>query len=254
MLLVLDLGNTNLTAGVFDGETLVCEFRMATDRSRTGDQYAADVTAMLKLKGIQPAAISGAILGSVVPDLDTAFCRAVKQVVGTEPLMVGPGIKSGINIRIDNPAQLGADLLVGAVAAKEFYGAPCIVWDMGTATTVSVLDESGAFRGGAIMAGVGTALNSLVSRAALLPNIRVSAPKKAIGTNTADCMRSGAVFGAAAMLDGMCDRIEEELGGPARVVVTGGLGEEIAAACRRQVTYNSHLLLHGLRLLYQRNT
>jgi type III pantothenate kinase len=125
---------------------------------------------------------------------------------------------------------------------------------MGTATTVSVIDQNGAFRGGAIMAGVGTSLDSLVSRASLLPNIRVEAPKKVIGTNTADCMRSGAVFGAAAMLDGMCDRIEAELKQPATVVVTGGLGAEIAACSRRTVTYDGHLLLNGLRILYERNT
>lgn len=254
MLLALDLGNTNLTAGVFRGKELVCQFRMATDHSRTGDQYAADLTAMMHLKGIDPADVHGAILGSVVPGLDIAFCRAVKQVIGKEPLMVGPGIKSGMNIRIDNPAQLGADLLVGAVAAYEIYGAPCIVWDMGTATTVSVIDQNGAFRGGAIMAGVGTALDSLVSRASLLPNIRVAAPQKVIGTNTADCMRSGAVFGAASMLEGMCDRIEAELNMPATVVVTGGLGAEIAACSRRTVTYDSNLLLNGLRILYERNT
>lgn len=254
MLLALDLGNTNLTAGVFRGKELVCQFRMATDHSRTGDQYAADLTAMMQLKGIDPADVHGAILGSVVPGLDIAFCRAVKQVIGKEPLMVGPGIKSGMNIRIDNPAQLGADLLVGAVAAYETYGAPCIVWDMGTATTVSVIDQNGAFRGGAIMAGVGTALDSLVSRASLLPNIRVAAPQKVIGTNTADCMRSGAVFGAASMLEGMCDRIEAELNMPATVVVTGGLGAEIAACSRRTVTYDSDLLLSGLRILYERNT
>lgn len=254
MLLVLDLGNTNLTAGVFRGKELVCDFRMATDRARTGDQYAADLTAMMALKGIAPTDVHGAILGSVVPGLDAAFCRAVKQVIGKDPLMVGPGIKSGMNIRIDNPAQLGADLLVGAVAAYETYGAPCIVWDMGTATTVSVIDEKGAFCGGAIMAGVGTALDSLVSRASLLPNIRVEAPKKVIGTNTTDCMRSGAVFGAVAMLEGMCDRIEAELCCPATVVVTGGLGAEIAACSRRRVNYDGNLLLNGLRILYERNT
>ena len=254
MLLTLDLGNTNLTAGVFRGEELVCEFRIATDRTRTGDQYAADLFAMLRLYALDPADIHGAILGSVVPSLDNAFCKAVSRVIGKEPLMVGPGIKSGINIRIDNPAQLGADLLVGGVAAVHKYGAPCIVWDLGTATTVSVVDKDGAFRGGAIMPGVATSLDSLISRASLLPNIRLQAPAHVIGTNSVDSMRSGAVFGTAATVDGMCDRIEAELGYEAQVVVTGGLGAEIAACCRRETVYDGRLLLDGLRILYERNT
>ena len=254
MLLTLDLGNTNLTAGVFRGEDLICEFRIATDRTRTGDQYAADLLSMLRLYNMDPADIHGAILGSVVPSLDNAFCKAVTRVIGKEPLMVGPGIKSGINIRIDNPAQLGADLLVGGVAAVHKYGAPCIVWDLGTATTVSVVDKEGAFRGGAIMPGVATSLDSLISRASLLPNIRLQAPAHVIGTNSVDSMRSGAVFGTAAMVDGMCDRIVKELGYDAQVIVTGGLGAEIAACCRRETVYDGRLLLDGLRILYARNT
>ena len=253
MLLVLDMGNTNITGGVFRGEELVCEFRMTTDHGRTGDQYAIDLLAMMQLYRLSPSEIHGAILGSVVPSLDRAMCRAVKRVIGSEPLMVGPGIKSGINIRIDNPAQLGADLLVGGVAASAKYGAPCIVWDLGTATTVSVIDQSGAFRGGAIMPGVRTSLDSLVSRASLLPHIRVEAPAKVIGTNSIDSMRSGSVFGTAAMVDGMCDRIEDELGTTAQVIITGGLGEEIASCCRRDAVYDGRLLLDGLRILYERN-
>lgn len=254
MLLTLDVGNTNLTAGVFCGEELVCEFRMATDRTRTGDQYAVDLLAMMKINNLSPSDVHGAIIGSVVPGLDAALCQAVQKVVGKDPLMVGPGIKSGVNIRIDNPAQLGADLLVGGVAATHKYGYPCIVWDLGTATTVSVIDGHGAFRGGAIMAGVGTSLDALSSRASLLPHIRLEAPQKVIGTNSIDSMRSGTMFGTAAMIDGMCDRIEEELGISAKVIVTGGLGEEIAACCRRDLVYDARLLLDGLRLLYERNT
>ena len=253
MLLTLDLGNTNLTAGVFRGEELVCEFRLATDRTRTGDQYAIDLLAALRLNNIDPTKISGAILGSVVPSLDAAFSAAVRKVIGKEPMQVGPGIKSGINIRIDNPAQLGADLLVGGVSAVQKYGAPCIIWDLGTATTVSVVDSNGVFRGGAIMPGVGTSLESLISRASLLPNIRLEAPTRVIGTNSVDSMRSGVVFGTAAMVEGMCDRIEEELGCQATVIVTGGLGVEIAACCRRKTVYDGQLLLDGLRILYERN-
>lgn len=253
MLLTLDLGNTHLTVGVFRGESLVCEFRIATDRSKTEDQYAAELNGILSLRGIDPADVDGAILSSVVPGLDTVLEKAVKRVTAVAPLVVGPGIKTGMNIRIDNPAQLGADLLVGGVAAVKKYGAPCIIWDLGTATTVSVIDESGAFRGGAIMCGVGSSLDSLVSRASLLPRIRVEEPAHVIGTSTIESMQSGAVYGTAAMLDGMTDRIEQELGTSATVIVTGGLGAEIAACCRREVLYDSTLLLDGLRLIYEKN-
>ena len=253
MLLTLDLGNTNLTVGVFRGEKLVCECRLATNRSRTDDQYAVELLSILTLHKVDPADIHGAILSSVVPGLDAVLCTAVERIIGVEPLIVGPGIKTGMNIRIDNPAQLGADLLVGAVAAVHKYGAPCIVWDLGTATTVSAIDSNGAFRGGAIMPGVATSLESLVSNASLLPRVHIQAPERAIGTNTSDSMRSGAVLGTASMMEGMCDRIEQELGAKATVIVTGGLGREIAAACRRETVYDNCLLLDGLRLIYDKN-
>jgi type III pantothenate kinase len=166
---------------------------------------------------------------------------------------VGPGTKTGINIRIDNPSSLGADLLVGAVAAVDAVGYPCIVWDLGTATTVSVVDKDGAFRGGAIMPGINTALNSLTNNTSLLPQISVDAPDKVIGSNTISCLQSGAVYGNAAMMDGMNARIMEELGYEAPVVVTGGLGREIAPQCRSRVQYIGELLLDGLRLIYEKN-
>ncbi len=253
MLLALDLGNTNLTIGVFNGEELVCECRLATNRSRTGDQYAVELLSILQLHAIDPHAIDGAILSSVVPGLDAVLCEAVQCIVGVETLMVGPGVKTGMNIRIDNPAQLGADLLVGAVAAVHKYGFPCIVWDLGTATTVSAIDNTGAFCGGAIMPGVATSLDSLISNASLLQRVHIKAPEHAIGTNTGDSLRSGAVLGTASMMEGMCDRIEQELGAKTTVVVTGGLGREIAAACRRETVYDGRLLLDGLRLIYNKN-
>ncbi len=253
MLLTLDLGNTNITVGVFDEEELVCECRLATNRSRTEDQYAVELLSILQLHNIDPKTIDGAILSSVVPGLDAVLCDAVERIVGLQPLQVGPGIKTGINIRIDNPAQLGADLLVGAVAAVKKYGAPCIVWDLGTATTVSAIDAAGAFRGGAIMPGVSTSLDSLISNASLLQRVHIKAPTHAIGTNTGDSLRSGAVYGTAAMVEGMIDRIEQELGTSATVVVTGGLGREIAKVCRRETVYDGRLLLDGLRFIYDKN-
>ena len=253
MLLALDLGNTNLTIGVFRDDVLVCEARIATDRTRTSDQYAVELLSVLRLNKIAETDIDGAIISSVVPGLDKVLCEALERITGITPLLVGPGVKSGINIRIDNPAQLGADLLVGAVAAISKYGCPCIIWDLGTATTVSVVDGDGAFRGGAIMPGVGTSLDSLVTKASLLPRIRVEAPERVIGTNTIDSMKSGTVFGTAAMVDGMSHRIETELGVTATVVVTGGLGREIAANCQHETVYDSRLLLDGLRLIYVKN-
>ena len=253
MLLALDMGNTNITIGVFDGKQLMLESRVATDRTKMEDQYAIDLMDIFRLYGIDVRHFEGAIISSVVPPLEHAIQGAVKKVPGQEPLMVGPGTKTGIHIRLDNPAQLGPDLLVGAAAAIAQFGAPCIVWDLGTATTVSVIDKAGAFLGGAIMPGVSTSFDSLISRTSLLQQISLEAPAKTIGTNTIDSMQSGAVYGTAAMLDGMCDRIETELGYPAAIVATGGLGREIVRHCRRTITYVDDLLMEGLRIIYEKN-
>ncbi len=253
MLLALDMGNTNITIGVFEGSRLLLESRVATDDTKMEDQYAVELMDILRLYHVDAANVDGAIISSVVPQLDRTLRHAVKKVTGQTPLMVGPGTRTGLNIRIDNPAQLGPDLLVGAIAAIAQYGAPCIIWDLGTATTVSVVDEKGDFRGGAIMPGVATSFESLTNRTSLLPRIRLEAPAHVIGTNSNDSMQSGAVFGLASMVDGMCDRIEEELGGPATVIATGGLGREIVPHCRHRIAYDDKLLLEGLRLVYEKN-
>ncbi len=253
MLLALDLGNTNIKIGVFKGETLKMESRIATDRSKMEDQYAVELLDILRLYGMDCRGFRGAIISSVVPPLTKTISRAVEKVTGVDPMIVGPGTKTGMDIRIDNPAQLGADLLVGAVAAVSQYGCPCIIWDLGTATTVSVVDGEGLFRGGAIMAGVGASLESLVSRASQLPRISLEAPEVVIGTNTVESMQSGAVYGTASMIDGMSERIENELGSEAAVVITGGLGREIAPNCRKKVIYDDSLLLMGLHIIYERN-
>lgn len=253
MLLVLDMGNTNITIGVFEGEKLRLESRIATNLKKMEDQYAVELFDILRLYDLNAHDFNGAIISSVVPPLNNVIRRAVQKVTGVAPMIVGPGTKTGVNIRIDNPAQLGADLLVGAVAAIEQYGAPCIIWDLGTATTVSVVDKDGLFRGGAIMAGVGVALDALSSRTSQLPQVSLEAPDKVIGGNTIASMQSGAVFGTASMIDGMCDRIETELGYPATVVATGGLGSEVSRQCRRKVIYDDNLLLSGLYIIYERN-
>ena len=253
MLLALDMGNTNITVGVFDGKQLVFESRVATDRSKMEDQYAVELLDIFRLYQMDGRDIEGAVVSSVVPPLDLAIRGAVKKITGVSPLFVGPGTKTGVNIRIDNPAQLGADLLVGAVAAVDQYGSPCIIWDLGTATTVSVVDRDGRFRGGAIMPGVSTAYSSLIERASLLQRISIEAPAHVIGGNTIEAMQSGAVYGTASMLDGVCDRIEAELGYPVHVVATGGLGREIVPHCRRTIVYDDKLLLEGLRIVYEKN-
>ena len=253
MLLVLDMGNTNITIGVFDGDKLVLQSRMATDPRQMEDQYAVALMDLLRLYKLEANAFKGAVLSSVVPPLNHALCEAVRKVTGLTPLLIGPGTKTGLNIRIDNPSSLGADLLVGAVAAVDKVGFPCIVWDLGTATTVSVVDKDGAFRGGAIMPGIGTAMRSLAENTSLLPSISLDAPQKVIGANTTACLQSGAVFGNAAMLDGMNERIIAELGYDAPVIVTGGLGRQIVPHCRRAVAYVDELLLDGLRLIYDKN-
>ena len=253
MLLALDMGNTNIKIGVFKGERLLLESRIATDRSKMEDQYAVELLDILRLYGLNERAFEGAVISSVVPPLNTVIRHAVEKVTGVMPMIVGPGTKTGINIRIDNPAQLGADLLVGAVAAVAQHGSPCIIWDLGTATTVSVIDREGIFRGGAIMAGIGVSIDSLVTRASQLPRISLEAPGRVIGANTIESMQSGVVYGTASMIDGMCDRIEKELGCPATVVITGGLGREIAPNCRRKIIYDDNLLLTGLHMIYERN-
>ena len=254
MLLAADVGNTNITLGVFEEETLKFTARLATDAKLTGDQYAVAVKDILALNSVETFDIEDAVICSVVPSVTTALTAAISKLFSIVPLIIGPGVKTGLNIKIDNPAQLGADLVAGAVAALHEYTMPCVIIDMGTATTISVLDENGSFLGGSIAAGVRLTLKALTQNTAQLPEISISAPAKVIGTNTADCMRSGLVFGAASMLDGLLERIEEELCMSATVVATGGLSKEVIPLCKKDIIYNENLLLDGLRYIYEKNT
>ena len=253
MILTLDMGNTNITMGAFEKGKLIFDSRIATDRSMMEDQYAVLITDIMRLYGVSGSDFDGAIIGSVVPALDRCLGSAVLKVTGKIPMKIGPGTKTGVNIRIDNPAQLGADLLAGAVAGVSEYGSPCMIWDLGTATKVSVIDKNGAFLGGSIMPGVMTSSNSLVQNTSLLPNISIEAPKQTIGRDTVSAMQSGIVFGTAAMIDGMIERIENELGYSLSVVATGGFSKNIINHCRRKPVLNETLLLHGLRILYEKN-
>ena len=207
----------------------------------------------LEFEGIDFRSIDGAILSSVVPQLSLAIKTAVKKLTGLDCIVVGAGIKTGMNVKIDDPGTLAGDLITGAVGAAALYKPPLIVVDMGTATTVVAIDRDGAYIGGAIVPGVKLSYSALASGTSLLPNISIEAPQRCIGTNTVDSMKSGAVFGTAAMIDGMIDRMEAELNTPVTVVATGGLSGSIIPYCRRRIEYEPDLLLKGLAILYQKN-
>ena len=254
MILAIDVGNTNIVLGCIRDSEILFEARMATDRIKTRDQYCAELKAMLELFQVSPEDISGCIVSSVVPQVQQSLVGAAEQLTGKPCLTVGPGLKTGLHIKIDNPAQAGSDLIVGAVAAIEAYGTGLCVIDLGTATTIAVIDRDGAFRGGTIAPGVMLSLNALTSGTAQLPGISLEQPRKVIGTNTVDSMRSGLLLGSAAMLDGMVERIEAELGYPTKVVATGGLAKFIVPLCKREMVIDENLLLRGLEILYKRNT
>lgn len=251
MLLAIDVGNTNIVLGVFDGDELIASGRLSANINETNEEYAMKLHSFLQLH--KTLDIDGAVIASVVPALIGTLKSAVKFTTGITPLIVGPGVKTGLSIKIDDPAELGADLVVGAVAAKEKYSQPTIIFDLGTATTGSVLDRDGNFLGCIITTGVKTSLKALSTGTALLPQIDISAPKKVIGTNSIDSMKSGAVIGTAAMLDGFIDRFEEELGEKAEVIITGGLGKSISKSCKHEVLYDNELLLDGLKIIYDKN-
>ncbi|MGN1320854.1 MAG: type III pantothenate kinase [Acutalibacteraceae bacterium] len=253
MLLAVDIGNTNITLGVYDNDVLCFTARIATAQGTTADQYAVEIKNILELHGLEFTRIEDCIVSSVVPSVGGAVCNAVSLLCDIVPLELGPGVKTGLNIKIDNPAQLGADLVAGAVGAISEYTLPCVVIDMGTASTISVIDENGAYIGGVISAGVNLTLKALNENTAQLPSIDISAPKSVIGSNTVDCMKSGVVFGTAAMLDGLLDRIADELGIIPTFVATGGLSKEIISYCKNDIIYNANLLLDGLREIYEKN-
>lgn len=253
MLICIDIGNTNITIGGFEGENLKFTARLATDSKRTADQYAIEIRDVLHIYEVGRDEVTDAAICSVVPAVGSAVKRAIEKLFSIQPMMLGPGIKTGLNIKIDNPAQLGADLAAGAVGSLAKYNTPTVIIDLGTATTISVLGKDGEFLGGAIAAGVKLTLEALATKTAQLPSVSIEAPKSVIGTNTADCMKSGIVVGAAAMIDGMVDKIEKELGLKATVVATGGLAPEVVKFSSREIITDDNLLLDGLRIIYNKN-
>ena len=255
MLLAIDIGNSNISVGLFDREkTLKFLASIDTDSRKTADQISIDLMNLFTLYGCDIHDVSGAILSSVVPPMNFMMEKALTRLLGKPPMVVGAGIKTGLNIRMEfNSQQLGADIVANAVSALEKYPVPIIMIDMGTATTVTVVDENGAFRGGAILPGANLSLAALYGNTALLPDIPLSVPDKAIGTNTVSCMQSGCILGAALLLDGMIDRMEAELGQKTTVVATGGIAPFITPACKHPMTPAGDLILRGLAVLYEQN-
>ena len=254
MILTIDIGNSNIVLGAVDGEKIAFEARLRTDSTKTSDEYCIDLKMLLDVYNVSASQIEGTIIASVVPQVLNSMQTAVKKLTGKDSLVVGPGLKTGLNIKIENPAQTGADLVVGSVAALREHKPPLIVIDMGTATTMIVLDETGALIGGCICPGVKISLDALTDRTALLPGLQLDQPKRAIGRNTIDCMRSGIMMGNACMLDGMVQRMEEELGQKTTVVITGGIAKFIEPLCKTEMIYDKDLLLKGLATLYRENT
>lgn len=253
MLLAIDIGNTNIVIGGIKDDQIVFEARIATDRSKTSDQYAVDIKDILSLFDVKAEDIQDCIISSVVPPVFNSVRTGILKVTRTSPMVVGPGLKTGLKIHMDNPAQVGSDRIVIAVAALAEYKPPLILMDLGTATTLEVVGEDNSYLGGCIIPGVRISLDALTSRTAQLPGIRLEQPKRVIGKNTVDCMRSGIMYGTAAMIDGMLDRIEGELGTSATVVATGGIAQFIIPLCHREIKLEKDLMLKGLNLIYQKN-
>ena len=258
-ILAIDMGNTNIVIGCVDDDKVIFEERLSTDLSKTELEYAISFKNVLEIYNIKSEDINGAIISSVVPQLVNVIKAAVEKVVDIEPLVVGPGVKTGLNILMDQPKQVGSDLIVDAVAATHDYGAPVIIVDIGTATTISAVDENGNYIGGAILPGAGVSMNSLSSRTAQLPRISVDAPKGPGGKNTVDCMKSGLIYGHAGSIDGIIDRIIDccgfgKNGKPAaKLVATGGLSKVIIPFCRNRIETDPALLIRGLKYIYDKN-
>jgi len=253
MLLAIDIGNTNLVIGCIENDKILFKARIATDRLRTSDQYGVEIKNMLEAYGVQIKDIDDCIISSVVPPVFNSVKTGVIKILGKQPMVVGPGLKTGLNIHVDVPSQVGSDRIVIAVAALAEYKAPLILMDLGTATTIEVVEPENVYLGGVIFPGVKISLEALTSRAAQLPGISLDKPKSVIGKNTVDCMRSGMIYGTAAMIDGLIDRMEEELGHPSTLVATGGMAQFITPLCKHNIILEKDLLLKGLNIIYKKN-
>ena len=256
MLLSIDIGNTNIVLGCIETcnrEILFTE-RLSTDHQKTATEYVLSFRSVLSFHELKADTVSDVIISSVVPPITSLISEALFKLTGKKAMVVGPGIRTGLNIQMDNPAQVGADLITAAVAGIDQYPCPLVLIDMGTATTITVIDRNRTYIGGMIMPGLQVSLDSLTSRTSKLPRIGLDPPKRLIGRNTIDCMKSGILYGNAASIDGMIDRIEDDLGEKTTVVATGGLSERIVSLCRHDILFDDNLLLKGLLLIYEKNT
>ena len=253
MLLTADVGNTNIKLGLFDGERLVHKLRVSTNPSMTSDEYAVELYTFFQIYNIISSAVTASIISSVVPKVTQPLREAIEIVTGVKSLLIGPGLKTGMELKIDHPETLGGDIVCGCVGAYEKFGGPVIVIFMGTATVIAYVDENCAYHGGIIAPGVGISLDALTSRGALLPAVDLQAPKKSICTNTVDCIRSGVVNGTACMLDGMIDRFMKETGKECKIIATGGLAPKMIRNCTHQISFEENIILDGLKTIYYRN-
>lgn len=253
MILVTDIGNTNIVIGCVDKDKIYFKERISTNHSATDLEYTITIKTALEIHDVTADMIKGAIISSVVPSVTNTFSKAVEKYCQIKPMVVGPGIKTGLSIVIDNPAQLGSDLVVDAVASINNYPLPQIIVDMGTATTFSAIDKKCNYLGGVITTGMSVSLEALVNRTSQLPKVAFETPKKVIGTNTVDSIKSGIMYGTASSIDGMIERIEEEFGEKCTVIATGGLAGVIAPLCKKKIIIDDDLMLKGLMLIYNKN-
>lgn len=253
MLLTVDIGNTQTAMGLFEGEELVAHWVFTTRAQDTADEVQFVLDGQFMLHDIDVASCRNVVIASVVPALTEIWATVARRVTGHEPIVVGPGIKTGLAMRYDNPAEVGADRVADALAAIDRVGAPCVVVDLGTTTNIEVIDKNGHFLGGIIAPGMGTGANSMFSHAARLPQVDIVEPEHAIGTNTVDAMRSGIVFGEVSRIDGLVRRIFDELGYETPVIATGGFSGMISELSETITLRDPRLTLHGLRLVYEKN-
>lgn len=253
MLLTIDVGNSNIKFGVYDGEELHRIIKLSTDSHKTADEFAVELYTLFQVYSVDCFSIDSCIICSVVPRITNRLKAAVKSVTGIDALVVGPGIKTGVNIQIDDPATLGADLVVACAAAQSMATLPCVVISMGTATAMFVIDKQKRMLGGSIAPGVSISLDALTAHGALIPSIALNAPQNVIGKNTDDSIRSGVVIGTACMIDGMIRKIEEEIGEKCSVIATGGIAVMIVNSCSHEILLKDDLILEGLRIIYDKN-
>jgi len=253
MILAVDIGNSNIVLGCFEGNDIKFVERLSTNQNSTALEYTVLIKTILELNNLSGYPFQGGIISSVVPSVTQTVKEAMVRLTGKPIMVVGPGIKTGLKIMLDNPAQLGSDRVADAVAAINYYPCPLIIIDMGTATTISAISRDKDFLGGMIIPGLRVSLDSLTNRTSQLPKISLEPPKKVIGSNTIDCMKSGIIYSTASSIDGVIDRIEEEIGEKCTVISTGGLAKTIIPFCKHKITIDDKLLLKGLMVIYNKN-